>query len=146
MPKLPLIIAYMFLACDPFLVYFLPTQLCLGCNQIFQFAPCAPHRNHPNYLHSTMGAHLLCLESQTHHNLQFGLKGFKRLLPSMVQSLPFSSINFSKIWPIVKFSPTSSPPMWSNAPYPFVDKGHQTIAISLCLNPKFCIQTISKTL
>jgi hypothetical protein len=114
----------------------------LGCDQIFQFAPCAPHHNHPDYLHSTMGAHLLCSKSITHHNLQFGLKGFKRLLPSMVQSLLFYSTNSSRIWPTMKLSPTSLPPMWSNAPCPFVD---QTIATNLCMNPKFCIQTILKT-
>ncbi len=145
MPRLPLIIAYVFFACDMSLVSFLPTQLCLGCDQIFRFAPCAPHHNHHDHLHPTMGAHFLCLESITHHNLQFKLKGFKCLLPSMVQSLPFSLTNSSRIWPTMKFSPMSSPLRWSNAPCPFVDKGHQTIATSLCLNPKFCIQTILKT-
>jgi hypothetical protein len=46
----------------------------------------------------------------------------------------------------MKFSSTSSPPSQSNAPCPFVDKGHQTIATSLWLNLKICIQTIPKTL
>jgi hypothetical protein len=45
----------------------------------------------------------------------------------------------------MKFSFTSSPSPWSNAPCPFVDKGHQTIATSLWLNLKFCIQTILET-
>jgi len=45
----------------------------------------------------------------------------------------------------MNFFPTSSPPLWSSAPCPFVDKGHQTIATSLWLNPKFCIQTILET-
>jgi hypothetical protein len=46
----------------------------------------------------------------------------------------------------MKISPISSSPPWSNAPCPFVDKGHQTIATSLWLNPNFCIQTIPETL
>jgi uncharacterized Ntn-hydrolase superfamily protein len=45
----------------------------------------------------------------------------------------------------MKFSPTSLPPLWSGAPCPFVDKGHQIIATNLWMNPKFCIQTILKT-
>jgi hypothetical protein len=45
----------------------------------------------------------------------------------------------------MKFSPTSLPPLWSNAPCAFVDKRHQTIATSLWVNLKFYIQTISKT-
>jgi len=45
----------------------------------------------------------------------------------------------------MKFSPTSSPFLWSSAPCPFMDKGHQTIATSLWLNSKFCIQTILET-
>jgi hypothetical protein len=32
-----------------------------------------------------MGTPLFCLESMTHHNFQFGLKGFKCFRPSMVQ-------------------------------------------------------------
>jgi hypothetical protein len=93
-----------------------------------------------------MGAHLLCLKSIKHHDFQFGPKGFELFFPSMVQALPFFWTNFSsKIWPTMKFFPTSSPPLWSNAPCPFVDKGHQTIAISLWLHLKFCIQTILKT-
>ncbi len=42
----------------------------------------------------------------------------------------------------MKFSPTSSPPLWCNVPCPFMDKGHQTIITSLWLNSKFCTQTI----
>jgi hypothetical protein len=45
--------------------------------------------------------------------------------------LPYLLRNSSRIWPTMKFSPTSSPPPWSNVPCPFVDKGHQTIATSL---------------
>jgi hypothetical protein len=45
----------------------------------------------------------------------------------------------------MKFSPTSLPLMWSKAPCPFVDKGHQTIITSLWLNPKIFIQTILET-
>jgi hypothetical protein len=85
-----------------------------------------------------MGAHLLCLESIT-HNFQFGPKGFEHLLPSMVLVLPFSSKKISRIWPTMKFCPTSSPPLWSNAPC------HHTITTSLWLHKKFHIQTILKT-
>jgi hypothetical protein len=46
----------------------------------------------------------------------------------------------------MNFFPTSLPPSWSNAPCPFVNKGHQTIATSLWLKLKFCIQTILKAL
>ncbi len=145
MPRLPLIVAYMFFAYVSSSLSSLPIQLCLGCDQIFQFIPCASH-HHFDHFHMTMGAHLLCLESITHHNLQFGLEGFECLLPSMVQSLFFSLTNSSRILPTVKFSPTISPPVWLNAPCPFVDKGHQTIATSLCMNPKFCIESIPKTL
>jgi hypothetical protein len=74
MPRLPLIVVYMFFTCRPSLMSSLPTQLCLGCNQIFRFAPCAPHHNHLDYFHLTMGTHLLCLKSITHHGFQFGLK------------------------------------------------------------------------
>jgi hypothetical protein len=63
----------------------------------------------------------------------------------MVQASPFSLTNSSKIWPTMKFSPTSLPLMWSKAPCPFVDKGHQTIITSLWLNPKIFIQTILET-
>jgi hypothetical protein len=63
----------------------------------------------------------------------------------MVQALPSFLTNFLRIWPTMKFSSTSSPPPWSNAPCRFVDKGHQIITTSLWLNLKFCIQTISKT-
>jgi hypothetical protein len=93
-----------------------------------------------------MGTHLLCLESITHHNFQFGLEGFKCLLPSMVHALPFFSTNFSRIWPTMNFFSTSLPPLWYSAPCPSVDKGHQTIATSLWLNPKFCSQTILEIL
>ncbi len=103
-----------------------------------------PHYNHLDYLHPTMGAHLLCLESITHHSFQFGPKGFECLLPSMVQASP-SFLTYSlRIWPTMNFFPTSSPPSWSNAPCLFVDKGHQTITTSLWSHLKFCIQTISK--
>ncbi len=53
---------------------------------------------------------------------------------------------FFKNWPTMNFFPTSLPPSWSNAPCPFVNKGHQTIATSLWLKLKFCIQTILKAL
>jgi hypothetical protein len=92
-----------------------------------------------------MGANLLCLKSITHHDFQFGPKGFELLFPSMVQALP-SSTNSSKIWPTMNYFPTSLPPMWSNAPCPFVDKRHQTIATSLRLHLKFFIQTNLETL
>jgi hypothetical protein len=64
----------------------------------------------------------------------------------MVQTSPFLITNSSKKLAHHEFSPTSSPPLCSNAPCPFVDKRHQTIATSLWLNPKFCIQAILKTL
>ncbi len=89
--------------------------------------------------------HLLCLESITHRSFQFEREGFKHLLPSMVQALPFFLTNSSRIWPTMKFSPTSSPLLLSSAPCLFMDKGHQTITTNLWLNPKFYIQTISKT-
>ncbi len=142
---LPLIIAYVFFTCHPFSVSSPLIQSCFGCNRIFQFAPCAPHHKHPNYLHLTMGAHLLCLKSITHHNFEFGSKGFKHLFPSMVQTLPSTWTNFLRIWPTMKKFPTSLPPLWSNAPCFFVHKGHQTIATSLWLHPKFCIQTTLET-
>jgi hypothetical protein len=44
----------------------------------------------------------------------------------------------------MKFSPTSLPPLWSIAPCPFVNKGHQTYT-SLWLHLKFCIQVILET-
>jgi len=46
----------------------------------------------------------------------------------------------------MKFSPTSLPPLWFNAPCHFVGKRHQTITTSLWLNPKKFIKTIPKTL
>jgi hypothetical protein len=52
----------------------------------------------------------------------------------MVQASPFSLTNYSKIWPTMNFLPTSLPPSWSNAPCLFMDKKHQTIAISLWLH------------
>ncbi len=61
MLRLPLIVAYMFSIYHPSSVSSLTIQLCLGSNRIFQFTPCAPHHNHPNYFHPTMGAHSLCL-------------------------------------------------------------------------------------
>jgi hypothetical protein len=64
----------------------------------------------------------------------------------MVQALPSSSTNSLKVWPTMKFSPTSLPLLWSNAPYPFADKRRQTIATSLWLHQKFFIQTILETL
>jgi len=64
----------------------------------------------------------------------------------MVQALPSSSTNSLKVWPTMKFSPTSLPPLWSNAPYPFADKRRQTIATSLWLHQKIFIQTILETL
>ncbi len=94
MPRLPLIITYVFFTCYLSSVSSLQTQSCLGCNWIFWFACGAPHHNHPDYLHPTMGAHLLCLESITHQDFQFGLEGFELLLPSMVQGLPFFLTNF----------------------------------------------------
>ncbi len=145
MLRLPLIIVYVFFACHLLLMSSLPTQSCLECDRIFQFVPCTPHHNHFDCLHLTIGAHLLCLESITHHSFQFGLDGFEHLLPSMVQTSPFSSINSLKIWPTMKFSPTSSPPLWSSAPCLFVDKKHQTTTTSLWLNLKFGIQTIPET-
>jgi len=44
----------------------------------------------------------------------------------------------------MKFSPTSSPPPWSNAPNPFVDKKHQTIATSLWLHLNFTFKPLQK--
>ncbi len=114
MLRLPLIIAYVLLTCHLYLVFFLLIQLCLGCDQIFWFGPCTPHHNHLHYFHPTMGAHLLCLESITHHSFQLGQKVLN----------VFFSTNSSKIWPTMNFFPTSSPPPWSNAPCPIVDKGH----------------------
>jgi len=60
-------------------------------------------------------------------------------------SLVFFLNQFLRIWLTMKFSPISSPPLWFSAPWPFVNKGHQTIRTSLWLNPKFCIQTILET-
>jgi len=99
---------------------------------------------HLDHLHLTMGTHLLCLESITHHNFQFGPKGFKRLLPFMVQASPSSSTNSSGIWPTMNFFPTSLPSLWSTAPCPFVNKRHQAIT-SLWVHLKICIQTILET-
>ncbi len=107
---------------------------------------CASHHNHLDCPHLTMGGHLLWLESITHHGFQFGLEGLECLLPSMVLISSSPLRNSSRIWPTMKFSPTSLPPLWSNAPCPFMDKRQQTIVTSLWLNPKFCIQTILKTL
>jgi len=98
MQSLPFIVAYVFLTYHPFSMSSLATQSCLGCNWIFQFAPCAPHHSHPNCFHPTMGVHLLCLESITHHYLQFGPKGFELLFPSMVQA-SFSLTNSRKFGP-----------------------------------------------
>jgi len=69
----------------------------------------------------------------------------QNILHPKVQVSSFSLTKFSKIWPTMNSFPTSLPPSWSNAPCPFVDKGHQTIPTSLWLNLKFCIQTIPKT-
>ncbi len=139
--KASLIVAYMLFNYHPSSISSPPTQLCLGCNWIFWFAPCAPHHNH-----SRMGTHLLWLESIRHHGFQFGLEGFNCLFPSMVQASLFSSINFLKIWPTMKFSPMSSSPLLSNALGLFVNRKHQTIVTNLWLNTKFYIQTILKTL
>ncbi len=210
MPRLPLIVVYMFFTCHLSLLFSPLIQLCLGCDWNFWFTPYAPHHNNPNCFHLTMEAclfvtifmghdltiivvlnllfiglygidmdviHLLvmfehqccvhyldtnviclfvlfkhkccvsihivyiwklctwlpclnnawhlcvndinpwnnrfrtyleqtheaykfvmlCLESITHHGFQFGLKDFKRLLPSMVQALLSSSTNSSRI-------------------------------------------------
>jgi hypothetical protein len=105
MRKLPLIVAYVFLAYHLFWVFSSPIQSCLGCNQIFRFTPYAPHQNHLDFLHPIMGAHLLCLESITHHNFQFGLRKFEHLIPFMVLISISSSRNSSRIWPAMKFSP-----------------------------------------
>jgi len=145
MSKLPLIITYALPTYHSSWVSSPPTQSCLGCDIIFWFTPCTPHHNHHNCLHPTMGTHLLCLESITHHNFQFGPKCFKCLLPSMVQISPSFSTNSLKFWPIMKKIPTILPPLWSILPSLFVDKGHQTIVISLWPHLKFCIQTIPKT-
>ncbi len=145
MPRLPLIVAYMFFIYHPSSMSSSTIQSCLGSNWIFQFTPCAPHHNHPNYFHPTMGAHLLCLKSITCHNFQFGPKGFELFFPSMVQASPSFFMKFSKMWPTTKKFLTSSPPLWSNTPCPFVDKGHQTFAISLWLHLKIFIQTILET-
>ncbi len=101
MPRLSLIVTYMFFACHPSSMSSQPTQLCLGCNQIFWFTPCAPHHNHLNCFHLTMGTNLLCLKSITHHGFQSGLKGFECLLPSMVQALPFSLTHYLRIHEIL---------------------------------------------
>jgi len=63
MPKLPVIVAYMFPTYHPSWMSSSPTQWCLGCDRTFQFAPYTPHHNHLDCLHPTMGTHLLCLES-----------------------------------------------------------------------------------
>jgi hypothetical protein len=99
-----------------------PTNsIVLGCNQIFQFAPCAPHHNHLDCFHPIMGTHFLCLKFITHHGFQFGLEDFERLLPSMVHTSPFSSTKSLRIWSTMNFFPTSSPPLWSSVPCPFMD-------------------------
>jgi len=74
MPRLPLIIIYVLLACRSFLVSSPLIQSFLGCDQIFWFTPWAPHHNHPDCLHPTMGTHLLCLESITHPTFNLGQK------------------------------------------------------------------------
>jgi len=95
MPKLPSIVAYVFIAYHLFWVFSSPIQSCLGCNQIFWFTSYAPYQNHLDYLHPIMATRLLCLGSITHHNFQFGLKGFEHLIPFMVLvSIFFSSRNF----------------------------------------------------
>jgi hypothetical protein len=121
MPKRPLIVAYVFIAYHLFWVFSSPTQSCLGYNQIFRFTPYTPHQNHLDFPHPIMGAHLLCLESITHHNFQFRLKGFEHLIPFMVLVLIYSSRNSSRIWPTMKFFPTSLPILWSNVPCHFMD-------------------------
>jgi len=92
MPRLPLIIVYMFFTYHPFLVSSSLIQLCLGCDWSFDFTPCTSHHNH-----LTMETHLLWLESITHHGFQFGLKGFERLFPSMVQASLYFLTNSSRI-------------------------------------------------
>ncbi len=101
MPTIPLIVAYVFLICHPFSM----PSLMVGCDWIFQFTPCTPHHNHPNHFHLTTRTHLLCLESITHHNFQFWLKGFECLFPSMVQALFFYLTNSSKFSPPWNFLP-----------------------------------------
>ncbi len=140
MQRLPLIIVYVFLACHLSSMSSLPTQSRLECDRIFRFAPCTPHHNHLDYLHLTTGAHFLCLESIAYHRLE----GFECLLPSIVQASPFYSTKFSRIWPTMKFSLTSSPALWSNVSCLFVDKRHQTIATSLWLKSKILHSNHSK--
>jgi hypothetical protein len=66
MPRLPLIVAYMFFACHLYLFFSLLIQLCLGCDLIFWFTPCAPHHNHLDCIHLTMGTHLLITNFMGH--------------------------------------------------------------------------------
>ncbi len=49
-----------------------PIQWCLGCNQTFQFALCAPHHNHLDDPHLTKITHLLRLESIKCFGFKFG--------------------------------------------------------------------------
>ncbi len=97
---------------------FLANSMVFGMLNL-QFTPYAPHHNHPNCLHLIMGAHLPCLESIKCHDFQFGQKYFNYLFPSVVLILPSSSRNSFKIWPTMKFCPTSPSPPWSNVPSSF---------------------------
>ncbi len=130
-PKLPLNVAYVILAYHSSWMTSLPIQWCLRCNWTFRFTPYATHHDHLNCFHLTMGAHLSCLECIKCHDFQFGWEGFKHLLPSMVLVSPFSLRNSLRIWPTMKFCPTSLPPSWSNMPCPFVNKRFHIIMICL---------------
>jgi hypothetical protein len=104
-PKLPPNVTYAFFAYHSSLMSSPPIQWWLGCDWTFWFAPYAPHQNHPNFFHRTMGAHLMYFKSIRCYGCQFGWEGFERLLTSMVLILPPSLRNFSKIWPTMKFCP-----------------------------------------
>ncbi len=108
------------LTCFSFIIYFgcFPCQL----NDVGDVIETHTSlHDHLDCLHSTMGAHSLCLKSIRCHTFQFWQKRFKCLLPSMVLVSP-SSKNSLRIWPTMKFCPISLSPPWSNAPCPFVDK------------------------
>jgi hypothetical protein len=117
----------------------------MGCDWIFRFTPCAPHHNHPDYFHLTMGAHLLCLESITHHDFQFGLEDLSVFFHPWCKPRLFIRPILRKFDPRWIFLPQSHHLyglmhlvlLWIKDIKPF--------ATSLRLNPKFCIQTILET-
>jgi len=102
-------------------------QWCLWCDQTFQFTPCTPHHNHPNYPHPTKVAQLLC----------FGIHKAHWFLAWERRFWIFFSIhsaNFAFIFEIFLLNLATMPPYLttlslsqSKAICPFMDKKLQTI-------------------